>query len=174
MIEIYALCDPESGEVRYVGKAQNAKERHKRHLNERHLGRPVNNWVKSLLSNGKIPTFKILAYCPPEKWEQEERYWIAEYRKKGNLLNLADGGAMPSQTKEQRKKAARASYRAQLNKHPAWRAHVKAKQDLARLYARFSKDTKSPHSLSLAAVLRFRMRIWAAERPELYGAWASL
>lgn len=81
---------------------------------------------------------------------------------------------MPSQTKEQRKKAAKASNEAQLRKHPAWRAHVKAKQDLARLYSRFSKETDSPVSMRLAAELRFRMRLWAVDRPELYGAWANL
>jgi hypothetical protein len=174
MIEIYALCDPDSGEVRYVGKAKNAKARHKRHLSERHLGRPVNNWVKSLLAAGKIPEVRILAYCPPDQWEQEERHWIAKYRLTGRLLNLADGGAMPSQTIEQRRKAAKASHTVQQAKHPAWKAHVKAKQDIARLYSRFSRDTKSRVSLSLAAMMRFRMRIWAVERPELYGAWSNL
>jgi hypothetical protein len=76
MIEIYALCDPDSGEVRYVGKAKNAKARHKRHLSERHLGRPVNNWVKSLLAAGKIPEVRILS-----AQRLNRPYWIDPARR---------------------------------------------------------------------------------------------
>jgi hypothetical protein len=174
VIEIYGLHCPDTDELRYVGKAKNAQKRFRTHLYERVLSRPVNRWIKSLIDQGKVPVMRVLEVVPDAEWEEAERRLIAEHRKTAKLLNLADGGAMPSQTKEQRRKAAKASYEAQMKKHPAWRAHVKAKQDLARLYSRFSKETDSPVSLRIAAELRFRMRLWAAERPELYGAWANL
>jgi hypothetical protein len=174
LAEIYGLYDPDTDELRYVGKANNAKKRLKTHVLERGYRRPVNNWVKSLIEQGKAPVMKILEVVDADKWEEAERRLIAKYRQTCKLLNLADGGAMPSQTKEQRRKAAKASNAAQLNKHPAWRKLVKAKQDYARLHSRFSKDTNSPSSLALAAKMRFMMRLWAADKPELYGSWATL
>lgn len=174
MIEIYGLYCPDTDALRYVGKAKDANKRFKTHLTERVFTRPINNWVRALVAAGKLPVLKILETVEDDKWEEAERRLIAEYRKTCDLLNVADGGAMPSQTIEQRRKAAKASNEAQLRKHPAWRAHVKAKMDLGRLYARFSKEKHSPISLSLAAGLRFKMRIWAVERPELYGSWANL
>ncbi len=173
-VEIYGLYCPDTDELRYVGKANNAAKRFKTHIAERVLSRPVNRWIASLILGGKVPVMRVLETVHADKWEEAERRLISAHRLTSKLLNLADGGAMPSQTKEQRQKAARASHEAQRRMPEAWRAHVKAKQDLARLQARFARDTKSPHSLSLAAMLRFRMRIDAARNPELYGAWASL
>ena len=171
MVEIYGLLDPDSGDLRYVGKAKNAQKRLKVHLFERKLTRPVNRWVKSLVDQGKCPVLKVLEVVEDDKWEEAERRLIAEHRKTANLLNLADGGAMPSQTKEQRKKAARASNELQKAKPEAWKKFVRAKQELARLHARFAKD---PRSYKHAAHLRFLMRIDAAKDPELYGSWANL
>lgn len=146
----------------------------KKHIDERKLGRPVNRWIRSLIEQGKTPRLGVLERVPTDQWEAAERRLIAEHRKTSKLLNLADGGAMPSQTKEQRVRAAKACNAVQKSKPEVWRRFVKAKQDLARLHARFSRETKSPVSLRLAAYLRFWMRIDAARDPELYGAWANL
>lgn len=171
-VDIYGLHDPDSGELRYVGKANDAQKRLKTHLFERVMNRPVNRWVKSLVAQGKAPKLLVLERVPADQWEEAERRLIAEHRKTGRLLNLADGGAMPSQTKEQRRKAAKASNQAQQQKSPEWRRWVRAKQDLARLHTKFLKEGGS--SLKHAAALRFWMRIDAAKNPELYGSWASL
>jgi hypothetical protein len=174
-VEIYGLFDPESDEIRYVGKANNAQKRFKTHLlDSKTAKRPVCLWVQSLIKLGKVPVIRVLETVPAEQWEFAERRLIAEYRKTAKLLNLADGGAMPSQTREQRKKAARASNEVQALKPETWKRFIKAKQDMGRLYSRLSKDLKSPHSLSLAARMRFLMRIDAAKRPDIYGSWASL
>ena len=171
MIEIYGLFDPDTGELRYVGKAKDSGKRFKRHIDERRLNRPVNLWVRSLIASGKVPALKVLEVVEDDKWEEAERRLIAEHRKTSKLLNLADGGAMPGQTEEQRKKAARASNEVQKAKPEAWRKFVKAKQEMARLYAIFSKN---PRSYKHAAYLRFWMKIDAAKDPELYGSWANL
>ena len=171
MVEIYGLFDPDTGDLRYVGKAKDSGNRFKRHIDERRLNRPVNLWVRSLVASGKVPVLKVLEVVEDDKWEEAERRLIAEHRKTAKLLNLADGGAMPSQTKKQRKKAARASNELQKAKPEAWKKFIRAKQELARLHARFAKD---PRSYKHAAHLRFLMRIDAAKDPELYGSWANL
>lgn len=172
-VEIYGLFDPDTGELRYVGKANNAAKRLKTHLQERVHKRPVNNWVRSLVMQGKSPVMRVLETVAKDKWEEAERRLIAQHRKTSNLLNLADGGAMPSQTKEQRVKATRASNELQQSMPKQWKRLQAAKKDLGRLYERFSKSN-SAFDLSLAACLRFRMRLDAARRPEIYGSWAAL
>jgi hypothetical protein len=169
-VEIYGLYDPDADELRYVGKANNAKKRLKTHVFERGYRRPVNNWVKALVEAGKAPVMKILETVAHEQWEEAERRLIAEYRKTCRLLNLADGGARPSQTKEQRKRAAKASNEAQQKNTPEWRRWVKAKQDIGRLHTRFLKEGAYFHAYKL----RFFMKIDAAKDPELYGSWATL
>ena len=99
MIEIYGLYDPETLELRYVGKAKDSQKRLKTHILDRGRNRPVCRWVNSVVESGKIPVLKVLEVVPDDQWEQAERRLIAEHRKTAKLLNLADGGAMPSQTK---------------------------------------------------------------------------
>jgi hypothetical protein len=171
MVEIYGLYDPDSLELRYVGKAKDAKKRFKRHLEERSLTRPINNWVRSLVQAGKLPVLKVLETVEDGKWEEAERRLIAHYRQSCDLLNVADGGAMPSQTKEQRRKAARASNLSQMKKHPAVRAVLKANFEISRLHAKFMKQGDFFHAYHL----KFMMRCWAAEDPVLSPAsWQTL
>ena len=174
LIEIYGLYEPDSGELRYVGKAKNAAARLKRHILERGLGRPVNRWVKSLVENGRVPFMQVLETVAESEWEAAERRLIAECRKGSRLLNLADGGAMPSQTYEQRKRAAIASNRKQEAKSPAEIKFVKAKQDMGRLYSRFMKDGAKTGSYFHAYVLCFFMRAYYAADPKRHAIWASL
>ena len=171
MIQIYGLYCPDTDALRYVGKAKNAEKRFKTHLTERIFTRPVNNWVRLLVTSGKLPVFKIIETVEDDKWEEAERRLIALYRQTCDLLNVADGGAMPHQTKEQRRKAARASNLAQMRKHPAVRAVLKANFELSRLHAKFMKQGAYPHAYKL----KFMMRCWAAEDPDFSPAsWLKL
>jgi len=99
MASIYALVDPDTGMVRYIGKANDPAKRLQTHIREaRRLLRPVNCWVRSL---GRPPEMVVLRDNCGD-WEREERRLIASARAAGYpLLNLADGGAMPKPTKEQ-------------------------------------------------------------------------
>ncbi|MCO6445742.1 MAG: hypothetical protein J5J04_16840 [Anaerolineae bacterium] len=101
---IYALVCPESGEVRYVGKANDAAKRLAGHI--RDSGRrntPVYCWIRALAAKGMLPQLRILETVDAREWVAAERKWIAEFRGRApKLLNLADGGDQPSQTKEQR------------------------------------------------------------------------
>jgi len=170
MIEIYGLYDPDTDELRYVGKAKNTNKRFRQHIAERNTKRPVYAWIRGLIFEGKMPLARVIEVVQDHEWEAAERRLIAEYRKTSRLLNLADGGAMPSQTIEQRRNAAKASNKAQKNQHPAMQKLNHAKREMARLRGCFMKSGSYFH----AYLLKFHMRNAAADRPQLYGTWANL
>lgn len=74
MKEIYALKDPDTGEVRYIGKANCHKKRLKSHVRDSHRrSTPVCNWVAKLVMENKIPLIEVLAIVEDDQWEKEER-----------------------------------------------------------------------------------------------------
>jgi hypothetical protein len=91
---IYALCDPETLAVRYVGKTINLPSRINSHRWEArnpafqtHKAR----WLRSL--GGREPVVKVLAEVPSDQWQEAERFWIGHMRNLGcDLTNFADGG----------------------------------------------------------------------------------
>lgn len=89
---IYALKEPDTGEVRYVGltrdlKARLARYRHKAH--NKHL----QNWIAKLLQQGKFPSVETLAKVTEGDAGHAEREWIRRYRlADARLLNFTDGG----------------------------------------------------------------------------------
>lgn len=174
MVEIYALHDPDTNEIRYIGKANNAQKRLKSHILDRRHNRPVCQWVKSLVENGKAPVVRVLETVPADQWEEAERRLIAAHRKTCDLLNLADGGAMPSQTLEQRRKNGKAMNKAVAQKSPEMIRFIKAKQDMARLLARFMKDGAKTGNYYWAYKMRFMMKLHYARSPELHATWANL
>jgi hypothetical protein len=95
MAEIYALIDPRSGDVRYIGKANDSGKRLKSHIRDsRRRTTPVYWWIRSLAKSKLEPDVLVLSQC--EDWEAEERRLIASARSRGvRLLNLADGGDQP-------------------------------------------------------------------------------
>lgn len=91
---IYVLKEPETGEIRYVGKTARPKERLRKHVV--HSKRNSNHrecWIFSLLSRNERPVFEIIDEVPIEYWSQWEVAWIEFYREQGaNLVNSAPGG----------------------------------------------------------------------------------
>lgn len=106
--QIYALCEP-TGKVRYIGKADNAKERFKSHLREiNRKDTRLYRWIRKRLGQGIIPTLKIIRICPHNEWPAAEIEEIAKERAiNPDLLNLADGGIGAKSTPEQSARAAR-------------------------------------------------------------------
>lgn len=107
---IYALCDPGTKQVRYVGKADNPQKRLKRHMGG-YEPRPTHksNWVKSLKKLKKKPIVMILEEVQKGLWQEAEKRWIDHYRKQGaNLTNMVDGGiggnTTPVFSKEERQR----------------------------------------------------------------------
>lgn len=96
-IVIYALCDPRTGAIRYIGKSWQPSRRliyHVYHARRgtRHL--PVHRWIWQILKRGLRPTLlEIESVLPGADWASRERHWIENYRAVGaKLLNLTDGG----------------------------------------------------------------------------------
>lgn len=94
---IYALCDPETGEVRYVGRTDDIKRRLAIHLSAARSSGPRThcaNWIRSLLLQGKEPDVDVLDYVPVDQAHHMEREYIALWRYLigDRLTNLTDGG----------------------------------------------------------------------------------
>lgn len=94
---IYALNDPETGECRYVGKADDPHDRlfgNSGHLYECKTEKHHRaNWINSLAARGLVPRLEILQEVPYAEWELWERVWIKASRKIGmDLTNATDGG----------------------------------------------------------------------------------
>lgn len=95
---IYALRDPQSNEIRYVGKTvRTAHRRLRRHLAESYLQQSSthkNRWLRSLLKLGLEPIIEILQECSSlSELAEAERDHIARLRCAGvRLTNATDGG----------------------------------------------------------------------------------
>lgn len=96
-VEIYGLYCPDTGAIRYIGKANNTGERFKSHLRDsRKRKTPVYRWISGLLEQSKEPICEVLAVVPAEKWENAEIDIIHQARTDGcDLLNVAKGGNEP-------------------------------------------------------------------------------
>src|SRR5437660_1595370 len=92
MPSIYALCEPDTKAVRYVGKADSVKARLKNHKNEKRTTRKC-RWLASLHRRGLAPVVILLEEVADDSWQTAERRWIAYFRERGcDLCNHTDGG----------------------------------------------------------------------------------
>jgi hypothetical protein len=90
---IYALSDPRTNEIRYVGKANNPKRRYYAHMRiDKTASNHKVNWVQSLLNIGLKPELIVLEKVSISEWKAKERFYINKYRKKYKLTNYKDGG----------------------------------------------------------------------------------
>lgn len=105
-VEIYALSDPFTGFVRYVGKSNNSRKRFSRHLNEA-TNHHKSLWIKSIRNKGQRPILDILeATCvsSEEEWYELERWWISYMKFLGcPLTNLDSGGVRDKRISEDTK-----------------------------------------------------------------------
>lgn len=94
MIYIYALVDPVSRKIRYIGRTNDPQRRLQQHLGNYHRKDSYcQRWIQSVLKQGKKPRLRIIEECDEDVWRDREQYWIAFYRAKGYLLtNITDGG----------------------------------------------------------------------------------
>lgn len=88
---IYTLCDPRSGDVRYVGKTIDLGARAKSHLRREKTHKGA--WVRSLLTAGVTPRLEVLDVVPHDEWKFWEQHWIQVFRGWGfDLVNGDNGG----------------------------------------------------------------------------------
>lgn len=92
-VNIYALSDPETGAIRYVGKTMRTlKRRLGDHIYFSKEGRCYSShWVKSLVRKGVIPVITLIEVCNENNWKEREKFWINEMRKTCKLTNTLDG-----------------------------------------------------------------------------------
>ena len=93
MYFIYALLDPITKQIRYIGKTDNLRERFYTHchsFDKTHKS----NWIKKLISEtGQLPLLRILERVEENEWAEREKYWIARAKAEGySLTNLTIGG----------------------------------------------------------------------------------
>jgi len=91
---IYALKDPDTGEIRYVGKANNPEARLRNHIGKAKEEKNHRaNWIKSLMARGKFPVLEIIDESPEDEWPMLEAAYIQFYTEEGcNLVNGTFGG----------------------------------------------------------------------------------
>lgn len=163
-VEIYALTEPNSGEVRYIGKANDAQKRFKSHMREMRRKTPVYCWIGALRKKGQIPSLSILEVCNSENWCDVERAAIAAARREGaRLLNVAEGGDEPYCSKEVRAENGRKAVKARVAtpfKAQVWSTNKR----LAQLLSQGAGSN----------ALREFLRQAAIARPDIFGCYANL
>lgn len=92
MTYIYALIDPTTERVRYVGKSNNPQLRHKEHIREAKSERLTRKqvWIGSLLDTGVEPILEILEEVDDYEWQVAERTYIWSFGP--SLTNATSGG----------------------------------------------------------------------------------
>lgn len=94
MVYIYTLEHPITGQIRYVGKTKNLKERYKNHCNKLHNKHShKRNWITSLKNQKLKPIMKVIDNVDDTEWKYWEKFWIEQCRQWGfNLVNHTSGG----------------------------------------------------------------------------------
>lgn len=91
-VAIYGLVDPNSGVLRYVGKANCPATRLKQHVAtaKRKNSSQKDKWLNSL---NALPQIVILGVCSESDWPELETRWIALAKDMGaSLTNARPGG----------------------------------------------------------------------------------
>ena len=159
---IYALCCPDTGEVRYIGKANDPLKRFKGHMRETRLKSPLYSWIGKLRAAGKMPVMNVIASTIGE-WQECERVLISQYRESGRLLNLADGGDQPMCPTHVRAQNGKNSSKLRVSTELKKRIfHSKQMIGIALKQGYVSEATK------------VKLRYCAMKRPDLFGLWASV
>lgn len=168
-VSIYALCCPDTGDVRYIGKANAPEKRLKSHLRDaRRRNTPVYCWIRKMQAAGKAPVLRILTIVPADEWVSAERRLIAEYRSVGNLLNVADGGNEPSCIKSICASNGRANAKL-VHESPFRRRVWELKRSMPDVLRWLSENGRSETLVRVKA----KLLIAAQKRPDLFGEWIS-
>jgi predicted GIY-YIG superfamily endonuclease len=79
-VYIYLLADPVTREPKYVGSAENVRQRLRQHLAEgRSRGRQKDEWMASLDARNLVPSVSILETVTEAERRDREDHWRATY-----------------------------------------------------------------------------------------------
>lgn len=108
---IYGLCDPDSGDLKYIGKSIEPQQRLWRHYQECKPERHKRaQWINRILADDKRPLLKILDQADEENINDLEIFYISYMRSLGcKLVNMTDGGDGVTMTTEIRAKISEAN-----------------------------------------------------------------
>lgn len=163
-MEIYALCDPDSSEARYVGAARDARARLKGHVRVAFKSEaPLYvEWLRGLLLRGKMPKVEIVGAT--DDWCRLERNSMLYLRAAGHrLLNVSKGGERPSPSKETQAANGRKNAKA-IHSDPRRKKIWSIKQRLGILLRDGCVNDAT----------RQKMRKLAVDHPETFGEWVTV
>lgn len=97
MAEIYALIDPITKHVKYIGKAKNSKNRYNQHMTRSRSKVDSKtycyDWIRSLTVKNLQPELLVLDIVKESEWKFWEQHYISLYKSFGfKLTNLNNGG----------------------------------------------------------------------------------
>jgi hypothetical protein len=96
LLTIYALKDPFTNQVRYIGATQNLRARMNCHRYDRYddrLDTAKARWMRSL---GRFPTVEVLETVPYPDTAHREKYWIERFVDDGaDLTNIVYTPTIP-------------------------------------------------------------------------------
>lgn len=147
---IYALRDPRTDDIRYIGKSLNPRERFVQHLRSRRNS-DCARWIQSLRCEGLEPTLEILEQTTEADWQARERFRVADALANGCDLTNADGGGWGGRKPTERT-------RLKLS-----RSHI-GKKHSAEARAKMSRARKGvPKSEAHKAFMSSRPHTWGAK-----------
>lgn len=81
---IYALCEPDTNEVRYIGQTLTPIDvRYRQHVRSSRWGYEKNaakrEWIAGLLANGEEPACVVLEVCQFWNVDAREQWWIDQH-----------------------------------------------------------------------------------------------
>lgn len=89
---IYILSDPDTLEVKYIGKTYRPQRRFNDHL-KCNRNTKKDTWIKSILKNNKTPIFDIIDETNEVECDFWEQHWISLFKSWGfDLKNMTNGG----------------------------------------------------------------------------------
>jgi len=160
---IYGLVDPDTKEIRYIGKSSYGLKRPKEHFKPSNYMKQQNHkahWIKKLKSQGKEPDIVILKDAnSEEELNLLEIETIKEYREKyGNLTNGTDGGEgslgwVPTEENKKNMSAGRTKYLSSLTE-PLKAVNKKEHQTIDGIECKWCFDCKKFEPLDLFSPLK--------------------
>src|SRR5947209_2300308 len=103
-MDVYALGDPRTGQVRYVGITRKMYKRYAQHFYEIHQSEQKKAWLEEIKNAGLVPMLTILETDIDESIVRErEKYWIQYYLSLGSpLVNIQHVSVAPHEHEKER------------------------------------------------------------------------